>query len=387
MGGIEWLALSAAMNRNTLTPLALHHEEGRCFFRISRPCSSSSTRRRSSRSSSRSSPVRPSRSPRSICASAPTAAATPSGHRDRGRARRACDRSGSKAPPPRGETPADTAFGTSASLAWPDSLSAGRIAQHSAVHENGGIPRRRARARSRADQPLGMHRLTPARRAITGDGVAGSLEAGVAADIHVQQVAGAVPLVAVGGLPGRTLWPGDVRPLEHFRDSRVSKAGDGSGQPWPPARLAAAGTDPLLQLGGEPARTPVRPARTIGEAGEARARLPTRPLPAVAPAVSGGGRDAEGRRGRLSWCEHAKAAVRAEAVVLLHARWDDAARASGRLRSSTRAPLSERDARLSVELEERLGAGVARPDRAGDVDASCHAYTRCERLRGHPGLL
>jgi hypothetical protein len=36
------------------------------FFKISRSCSSSSTRRRSSRNSSCSSPVRPSRSPRSI---------------------------------------------------------------------------------------------------------------------------------------------------------------------------------------------------------------------------------------------------------------------------------------------------------------------------------
>jgi hypothetical protein len=56
---------------------------------------------------------------------APTAAATPATPRDRRRSHRACDRSARRAPPPHVETPAGMAFGTSASLAWLDSLSAG----------------------------------------------------------------------------------------------------------------------------------------------------------------------------------------------------------------------------------------------------------------------
>src|SRR6266498_887866 len=56
-----------------------------------------------------------------------------------------------------------------------------------------------------------MHRLAPARRAIAGDGMAGALEASVAADVHVQEIAGAGPLVAVGRLPRRALGPRDAR--------------------------------------------------------------------------------------------------------------------------------------------------------------------------------
>ncbi len=47
-----------------------------------------------------------------------------------------------------------------------------------------------------ADQRLGMRRPLPARRAIAGDGVAGPLEAGVAADVHVEQIARTGPLVS-----------------------------------------------------------------------------------------------------------------------------------------------------------------------------------------------
>src|SRR5439155_19197410 len=131
-----------------------------------------------------------------------------------------------------------------------------------------------------ADQPLRMRRLAPARRAIAGDGVARPLEAGVAADIHVQQIAGAGPLVAVGGLPR---WPwraGDARPLEHLPDRRVSKAGESSDQPRTPARLAAAGADPLLQLGVKLARAVAGSAGAIEQTAEARARLLARLAPA-----------------------------------------------------------------------------------------------------------
>src|SRR6266498_2558608 len=56
---------------------------------------------------------------------APTAAATRATPRDRRRSPQASDPFQRRARPLHAETPADTAFGTSASLAWPDSLSAG----------------------------------------------------------------------------------------------------------------------------------------------------------------------------------------------------------------------------------------------------------------------
>src|SRR6266545_4920492 len=126
MSEIEWLALSAAMNRNTLTASRSPSRRRPLLFsgspalaRAAAPADAAPAAPHAHPPSGRR--ARPVRS----APAAPTAAATPSKHRDRGRARRACDRSGSRAPPPRGETPADTAFGTSASLAWPDSLSAG----------------------------------------------------------------------------------------------------------------------------------------------------------------------------------------------------------------------------------------------------------------------
>src|SRR5436190_23966167 len=72
-------------------------------------------------------------------------------------------------------------------------------------------------------------------RAVAGETMAGTLEAGVLADIHVQQIAGARPLVAVGGLACRPGWPRDPGPLEHFPDGRVAKAGRAGDQARPPS--------------------------------------------------------------------------------------------------------------------------------------------------------
>ena len=74
---------------------------------------------------------------------------------------------------------------------------------------------------------------------------------GVAADIHVQKVTGAGPLVAVGGLPWRPCRAGEASSLEHLPERRVSETGEGGDQPRAPARLTAAGADLFLQLGGE----------------------------------------------------------------------------------------------------------------------------------------
>src|SRR5215207_4160299 len=150
-----------------------------------------------------------------------------------------------------------------------------------------------------ADQLLRVRRPVPARGAVSSDGVAGALEAGEAADVHVEQVPGAGPLVAVGGLPRRALGARDAGSLQHLPDRRVREARERGDEPRSPTRLPAAGADSLLQLGGELARARVRPARAIEQTDASGASLLARLLPAMPPAVSGRGRDAEGARGRL----------------------------------------------------------------------------------------
>jgi len=86
---------------------------------------------------------------------------------------------------------------------------------------------------------------------VTGDTVAGPLETCVLAGVHVQQVAGAGPLVAVGRLPHRPRRPREPRPAEHLPDGRVAEAGRAGDKARPPAGLAAAVTDRGLELGRE----------------------------------------------------------------------------------------------------------------------------------------
>src|SRR6266542_1744272 len=96
--------------------------------------------------------------------------------------------------------------------------------------------------------------------AVAGDRVTGSQEARVAADIHVQQIAGARPFIAVGRLLDRSRPPRDPGPLEHLPDRRMRTAG-----------LAPTGADPLLQLGSEKPRRALRTTRAINQ----RLRPPT----------------------------------------------------------------------------------------------------------------
>src|SRR5882757_10004658 len=93
--------------------------------------------------------------------------------------------------------------------------------------------------------------------------MAGPQEARVAAGVHVEQIAGAGPLIAVGWLSAPWLAARDPRPLEHLPDGRVREPGRSSDQPRTPTGLAAASTDPLLQLGREQPRRAARPARAI----------------------------------------------------------------------------------------------------------------------------
>src|SRR5215216_3283882 len=123
---IEWLAFSAAMNRNRLTASrSPSRRRPRLFSRSPAPARATTPAgavraapRARRRSGHRAHPAR-------SALAAPTAAATPATHRDRRRSPQASDPFERRAPPLHAETPAGTAFGTSASLAWPDSLSAG----------------------------------------------------------------------------------------------------------------------------------------------------------------------------------------------------------------------------------------------------------------------
>src|SRR5918996_3425305 len=123
---IEWLAFSAAMNRYRLTASRSPSRRRPRLFsgspapaRAAAPAGAAHAAPRARRRSGHRA-----RHARSVPA-APTAAATHATPPDPGQSPRACDQCVRTARPPHGETPAGTASGTSASLAWPDSLSAG----------------------------------------------------------------------------------------------------------------------------------------------------------------------------------------------------------------------------------------------------------------------
>src|SRR5256714_5732218 len=101
----------------------------------------------------------------------------------------------------------------------------------------------------------------------------------------MEQLAGAGPLVAVGGLPGRPRRSRDPRPVEHLPDGRVRDTGRASNKPRPPTRLPAAGADRLGELGRELAGRAVRTTRAIEKAGQRAPRLLARLQPTMPPAV------------------------------------------------------------------------------------------------------
>src|SRR5439155_6751976 len=114
-------------------------------------------------------------------------------------------------------------------------------------------------------------------------------ETRVCADIHVQPITGAGPLVAVGGLPDRPRSTRDAGPAEHLPDGRVRKARRPGHKPRPPASLSPAVADPLLQIGGEKPRRAVRPTRAVQQ----RLKLPAAIKPAMPPSVHRRRRHAE----------------------------------------------------------------------------------------------
>ncbi len=134
---------------------------------------------------------------------------------------------------------------------------------------------------------------------VAGHAVSGPLEAHVLARVHVQEVAGAGPLVAVGRLARRPRRPREPGPAEHLPDGRVREASRAGDQARAPARLLAAPADCSLELRRELARRAVRPAGAIEQTRKRRPRLLARPQPAMPPAVRRRRRHTEGGRGRL----------------------------------------------------------------------------------------
>jgi His Kinase A (phospho-acceptor) domain len=131
-------------------------------------------------------------------------------------------------------------------------------------------------------------RAARAAGALGGEGVAGRLEAGEFLDVHVQQLAGAGPLIAddrttLGRRPARA-----AAAAQDLVDGRVRPSGVGlAGQPpRAPAGTSASFADPLGLLARHPVRARVRPRPPVPKTRE-RGALPRR-----SPRASASPRDA-----------------------------------------------------------------------------------------------
>src|SRR5947209_14985177 len=91
------------------------------------------------------------------------------------------------------------------------------------------------------------------------------LKAPIAGHVHVQQVARARPLVAVGGLLRRPRRARDAVAAQHLPDRRVRLPGGASDESRPPAGMAPALTDALLELAVEQPRHPPGTTRAVKE--------------------------------------------------------------------------------------------------------------------------
>ncbi len=135
--------------------------------------------------------------------------------------------------------------------------------------------------------------------AVAGYAVTGPQEARVAGNVHVQEIAGAGPLVAVGRLLGLSGRPRQPRSPQHLPDGRVAEASGAGDQPRSPAGFAAAGTDRLLEVRCELAWRAVWTTRAVEQAAQRAPSLVRCLCPAMPPAVRRRRRHAEGGRGRL----------------------------------------------------------------------------------------
>jgi hypothetical protein len=153
------------------------------------------------------------------------------------------------------------------------------------------------------------------RAAISGERVARPHEAGVARDVHMQQVAGAGPLVAVGGL-ARCPRCGRQRVAAQHLPHRLMRHADRAGhQPRPPAGQLARLTDPLLELRREPTGTPPGSAGTVAQAAQGCALGRRRGTPAPHPDPRRGRRDVARRRRSPQRCAALHALHQLEAAT------------------------------------------------------------------------
>src|SRR5439155_22223766 len=140
---------------------------------------------------------------------------------------------------------------------------------------------------------LSPHPLTGALRAVTGDAVARSQETGIAAGVHVQQIAWARPLIAIGRLPLRSRRPREPEATQHLPDRRVREAGRAGDQARPPARLAAAVADRAFASARQPPWTACGPARAIKQTDKSNSLPRARSPPAPPPTMRGRRPDSE----------------------------------------------------------------------------------------------
>ena len=143
------------------------------------------------------------------------------------------------------------------------------------------------------------HPLLGARHVpVAGDRVPGPQEASEALAVHVQQIAGAGPLVQARPLPRLPRRTRDPRPPERPPDGRVRVPGLAGDEPRPPARATPGRADPLLLRPRQKPRAALGSRGAILEADE-RLLLLGRGLRPAPPPLAGGRRRDAAASGRL----------------------------------------------------------------------------------------
>src|SRR5438477_11929351 len=93
--------------------------------------------------------------------------------------------------------------------------------------------------------------------------MARTLEARIAGGIHVQQIAGAGPLIAADGLTPLSRPVGKPVTVKHLPHRGVRKPGLTCHQTWPPATPPPPCADPLLSLSTQQPERAMRPTRPV----------------------------------------------------------------------------------------------------------------------------
>src|SRR5947209_8851193 len=168
------------------------------------------------------------------------------------------------------------------------------------------------------------------------------------------KIAGARPLVAVGGLLRPPRRPRDPVAVKHLPHRRVRLADRARDEARPPTGMTPAFADPLLQLSVEQPRASPRPARAIEQPAARTQLLLACGEPPMPPAMGGGGRHAEGGGRRL----------------LRHPIRD-------RLRQREPTRRSELRSRVSPHPGPPWAVSRGRPTASGEARTSFQPFTTC----------